>query len=246
MKILEVCCGSYEDAVNATMAKADRIELNSALYMGGLTPSMATFLKCKEKLTIPIICMVRNRGAGFNYSSLEKEIMFLDAKIFLDNKADGIAFGFLNDDLTIDIENTKKMVTLIHSYNKEAVFHRAFDVCTDLFTSMETLISLKVDRVLTSGGYVSVLEGRETLKRLQERYKSKIQILMGGGINEGNLKKLLEETQIYQVHSSCKKWNKDLTSANERINYNYSENNQYDVVSLERASNIKAILNDIN
>ena len=68
--------------------------------------------------------MIRPRGAGFKYTKCEIETMFEDAKIFLEHGVDGLAFGFLNDDYSIDIENTKKMVDLIHSYNKEAVLHR--------------------------------------------------------------------------------------------------------------------------
>ena len=75
--------------------------------------------------------------------------MYADAKLLLENGADGIAFGFLNEDYTIDIPKTEHMVSIIKQYNKEAVFHRAFDCTDDPYSSIETLIKLKIDRVLT-------------------------------------------------------------------------------------------------
>lgn len=238
MNYLEICCGSYEDALNAYKGNADRIELNSALHLGGLTPSLATFKLAKQVINIPIICMIRPRGAGFKYTKYEIETMFEDAKIFLENGVDGLAFGFLNDDYSIDIENTKKMVDLIHSYNKEAVFHRAFDISNDLKKSIETLIELKVDRVLTSGGYSNVTLGKDNLKKLSE-YQNKIEILMGSGINENNVKEIIEYTNINQVHSSAKSWIFDNTTGNDKLNYRFVEDNVYDIVDLNKVIKLK-------
>ena len=124
MKV-EICCGSYQDCLNAYHGGADRIELNSALFLGGLTPSIASLKLAKQEVEIPIVCMVRPRGAGFNYDESEIKVIFEDAKELLEAGADGLAFGFLNEDASIEVELTKKMVELIHSYGKEAVFHRA-------------------------------------------------------------------------------------------------------------------------
>ena len=82
MTILEICAGGIEDCINAQAAGANRIELNSALYLGGLSPSLAVLTQAVKKIEIPIICMVRPRGAGFCYNELEKEVMFEDAIIF--------------------------------------------------------------------------------------------------------------------------------------------------------------------
>lgn len=238
MNILEICCGGYEDALNAYKGNADRIELNSALYLGGLTPSLACFRLTKKAVNIPVICMIRPRGAGFKYSENEIKVMFEDAKIFLENGADGLAFGFLNDDFGIDIENTERMVNLIHSYGKEAVFHRAFDITEDLKSSIETLIALRVDRVLTSGGYPDVISGKENLKYLSN-YQNEIEILMGSGINEENVKEIIEYTGINQVHSSAKTWVVDNTTGNDKLNYRFKDENVYDVVDFNKVVKLK-------
>lgn len=240
---LEICCGSYEDALKAYKAGANRIELNSALYLGGLTPSLGTLMLCRKEIDIPIICMLRPRAAGFNYSEKEIETMFMDARILLENGADGLAFGFLNKDYSIDINNTKRMVDLIHAYNKEAVFHRAFDLCKDLKQAIQTLIDLKVDRVLTSGGHLNVDLGKEELKKLSP-YQKDIEILMGSGINCDNVKDLIKETGIKMIHSSAKAWALDNTTSNDKLSYRFVNDDIFDEVDLNKVIKLKEVIDD--
>lgn len=206
---IEICCGSYQDVLTACRYPIDRIELNSALSLGGLTPDFATFLKARAHTTLPIITMVRPREAGFCYSDTEKEIMTESAELFLKNGADGIAFGFLNPDNGIDEKTTCQMVELIHSYSKEAVFHRAFDETDDMDASIRTLIECKVDRVLTSGLKSTAWEGRVNLRRLIETYGDKIQILPGCGIQKDNILELLDTTNASAFHMTAKSYFKD-------------------------------------
>ena len=88
-RIIEICCGSYEDALNAYHGGAKRIELNNALHLGGLTPSLATLKLTKKNTNLKVITMVRPRGAGFCYNEIEFEVMKEDAKSLLENGADG-------------------------------------------------------------------------------------------------------------------------------------------------------------
>lgn len=229
--ILEVCCGSYYDALHAYMGKAKRIELNSALFLGGLTPSLATLIKTKEHTNLEVICMVRPRGGGFWYNNEDVMTMLYDAKLLLDYGADGIAFGFLNADKTIDIPSTKKMIRLIHSYNKTAVFHRAIDVCKDMDEAIQTLIALQCDRILTSGGAATAVAGKEQLKNIHNKFGNAIEIVMGSGIRSDNAKQLIDYTQINQVHSSCKGYRTDPTTQHHDVSYQYLDNNNYDIVS---------------
>ena len=180
--------------------------------------------------------MVRVRAAGFSYEKEDVEIMFEDAKILLEHGADGIAFGFLNEDGTICEEDTKRMIDLIHSYNKEAVFHRAFDVTPDAFEAIETLIDLGADRVLTSGQKSKAMEGIDLIKVLNNQYGEKIQILPGSGMNAENAKMMMNYTGVYQVHSSCKNYKTDTTTTKNGVSYSYLESpheNDYDVVDVE-------------
>ena len=237
MNKIEICCGSYEDCLAAQKGNANRIELCSALHLGGLTPSIGTVKLVKRDVTIPIICMVRPRGAGFCYTEAEYELMITDATEMLDAGADGLAFGFLNKDGSVNTIRTKSMVELIHSYGKEAVFHCAFDCAKDSHNTIEILIELGVDRVLTSGLEAKAWDGRNVIKDLQANYGDKIEILAGSGVNISNAKALIDDTGISQVHSSCKSWIEDpTTNVNPGVTYAYASGNLalcYDVVSAD-------------
>ncbi len=235
---LEICCGSYQDCLAAAKGNASRIELNSALYMGGLTPNAATLKLAKEKVSLPIVCMVRPRGAGFCYNKVEVEEMFAQAKDLLDAGSDGIAFGFLTETAEIDVELVKKMVELIHSYHAEAVFHRAFDCVNDPEKAIEILIDCNIDRILTSGLANSAIEGKNRIKDLVAKYQDRIEILAGAGINPGNVAKFVEETGVKQVHSSAKTWFIDPTTTAENVTYAYHEENDYDGVSIETVKSL--------
>ncbi len=233
-RIAEICCGSYEDAYVAYRSKASRIELNSALHLGGLTPSLSTLILTKKHTDIKVIAMLRCRGAGFCYSDKEFEVMKEDALLMMKNGADGLAFGFLTEDGCIDIERTKQIVKIVKDYQGEAVFHRAFDCVKNPYASMELLIQLGIDRVLTSGLKSKAIEGVDMIKQLQHKYGNDIEILAGSGINAQNAKMIMEETGIYQVHSSCKEWVSDPTTSMNDVSYAYANcphENDYDVVS---------------
>lgn len=227
---IEICCGSYHDCLMAQKGKADRIELNSALFLGGLTPSIASLKLAKRDVSLPIICMVRPRGAGFCYSEDEVKVIFEDAKELLEAGSDGLAFGFLKADASIDIELTKQMVQLIHSYGKEAVFHRAFDCVKDAHSAIQVLIECGIDRVLSSGLEPTAIAGTSMLRELEETYGDKIQLLAGSGIKAHNVNEFIKNSGIRQVHSSAKQWMDDPTTDNGHVSYAYHEAMDYDVV----------------
>ena len=236
--LFEVCAGSVQDCINAQLGGADRVELNSALHLGGLTPSLAMLRLVKEKTSLKVICMDRPRAAGFCYDDVEIETMFEDAKILLENGADGISFGFLNSDATINVTETKKMVELIHQYQKEAVFHRAFDCVDDPMHAIKQLIDCGVDRILTSGLQPTAMQGASVLEKLQSAFGDQIELLAGSGINANNIRALKEQTGLHQFHGSCKEWCKDPTTTVGNVSYAYHESDDYDCVSLEKVRSI--------
>ena len=244
-KILEVCCGSYQDVVNAKKGGADRVELNSALALGGLTPSIEILKKIKTEIAIPVVCMVRERGAGFCYDEQEFELMLLQAKALLEAGADGIAFGFLDEYCNIETKKTKQMVELIHSYQKEAVFHRAFDCVKDIDQAVTSLIDCGVDRILTSGLGETVVEGTAHLAYLCNTYSDRIQILGGCGVNIHNVESLLNATGLTQIHSSCKSWKTDPTTISGKISYAYATGEHascYDIVDIKKVEEFSQFL----
>ncbi|WP_250279026.1 copper homeostasis protein CutC [[Clostridium] colinum] len=246
--MVEVCCGGYYDAKQAFLGGADRIELNSGLFLGGLTPSIASLELIKEELELKTICMVRPRGAGFCYNDEDKKVMFKDTISLLKANADGIAFGFLDENKNIDIENTKKMIDIIKSFDtkREVVFHRAFDCVSNPYELIEQLINLGVDRLLTSGLKDKALDGIGLIKELNDKYGDKIEILAGSGINYQNARELIEKTGINQIHSSCKDFIKDNTTSTKNVTYSYLNNeDKYDVVSSKLVKKlVESVKND--
>ncbi|MGN1343940.1 MAG: copper homeostasis protein CutC [Traorella sp.] len=202
---VEICCGTIDDCICAAKFDIDRIELNSALELGGLTPSLATLRMAKKLVKQPICCMVRPRTSGFRYTPTQIEGMFMDAKILLEEGADGIVFGFLNQEHQVDKELTSKMVDLIHSYGKEAVFHKAFDECYDLDQACQDLIDCKVDRILTGGGKCSIEEGSVICAQLFDKYGDKIELLIGGGVRVHNINTIAQTAHTGQIHMTAKK-----------------------------------------
>jgi copper homeostasis protein len=198
--LVEICCGSAEDVIESQKAQADRVELNSSLFEGGLTPSIGELLVAKETTNLPILSMVRPRAGGFCYTQTEFQTALKDAESLLANGSDGIVFGFLNADGTIDAERCRKMMDTIGS--KESVFHRAIDVVPDWKKAIDTLIGLGVTRILTSGQRPSALDGAGTIAEMIRYANGRIQILPGGGVRQYNVKELLEKTGCRQVHIS--------------------------------------------
>lgn len=231
---VEICCGSYEDALQAQAGRAGRIELNSALAMGGLTPSAATLELVKEHTDLEVIAMVRPRGAGFCYSQEEFEVMKLDCLRLLEGGADGIAFGCLQPNGEIHRLQTRVLIDLIRERGGQAVFHRAFDCCPDPIRAIETLISLGADRILTSGQKPKAMDGAPLLRRLCSSYGEQIQLLAGSGVNASNAARLIRETGLTQVHSSCKDWKEDPTTVSGGISFSFTQEPSplaYDTVS---------------
>lgn len=196
--LLEVCCASVDDVVAAEQGGADRVELCSALFLGGLTPSLGTLVEAKKRIKIPVMSMVRPRAGGFCYTDAEMDVMARDTEIALENGADGIVFGILKPEGTIDVERSRRLRDLIG--DREAVFHRAFDVTPDPFRALDELIDLGITRVLTSGQQNSAPEGAPLIGKLIEHARGRIQVLPGGGVQVHTIEDLIARTRCSQVH----------------------------------------------
>lgn len=164
------------------------------------------------------------------------------AEVLLKSGADGLAFGFLNEDRTVDEKRTREITELIHSYGKEAVFHRAFDLVPDFDEAVTLLIAAGVNRILTSGGENTAMEGADCLAHLESQYGSEIEILAGSGVRSNNVLKLLEQTGVHQVHSSCRGYGEDKTARGNGVSFSYEgvpEWYCYESVSEVQATELK-------
>ena len=244
---IEVCANSVQDCIVAQNEGADRIELISASYLGGLTPTTTTLdIVIENGVKIPIMGMVRPRGGGFCYSEIEKEQMYREARELLRHGAKGIVFGFLTEDRKIDWEETKKMIELCKSYEAESVFHRAFDCSDEPEYNIQHLIELGCTRVLTSGLGSNVEKGAELLKLLQEKFGDKIEILAGAGISTENIKSIIIKTGVTQVHGTFKKYSVDPTTIGMDVSYRYTDKGDYEEVNPKELTQAVKIVKRLN
>lgn len=198
--LLEACVTSVADAVAAVEHGAQRLELNVGIELGGLTPTVGLLEQVKGAVNVPVMVMLRPRAGGFCYSTSEKRVMVSDAQLFLERGADGVVTGGVSADGVIDH-------AFIHSirevcYDKEVVFHRAFDLLRNQWEAIEELIGLGVNRILTSGGEASALAGAGRILDLLRISKGRIEILPGSGIRSTTVVELLAKTGCTQVHGT--------------------------------------------
>lgn len=230
MKI-EICVQSLSEIKTAIQQDIDQIELNSCLHLGGLTPSLGLLQQAKAITTLPIFCMVRQRAGGFVYDDDEFSSLLVDGELLLQHGADGLVFGCLKDDLTINTIQTKLLSDLCHRYNKVAVFHRAFDSTKDPLKAFGQLVKCGIDRLLTSGQHVFASDGVDLIKTLVDL--NQIDIVVGSGVNHNNVIEIINITGCQWVHTSAREYIADqqpLTT----VNYQYREDNTLDTLSEEK------------
>ena len=193
--IIEVCAESYEYALKAEKAGANRIELCKDLHLDGLTPDYESAKRTIDSLNIPVFILIRPREGDFIYSNEEFELMKRDIIKFKEMGCKGIVSGVLNDDNSIDIERTKELVEL--SRPLEFTFHRAFDLVSDPFEEIENLIEIGVTRILTSGQKHKAIEGLELLEEFKNISKNRILIMPGSGISNMNFMRFNSFNEIH-------------------------------------------------
>ena len=215
--LLEICCGSADDVIEAEKGGADRVELNSNLFQGGLTPTVGTLRVVKRHTHIPVMTMVRPRAGGFCYTEAEFETAREDAKLLLQNGADGLVFGFLHEDGTVDEERTRELVRIAEG--RPCVFHRALDVVPDWKRALDQLIALGVTRVLTSGQRSDVFFALDTIREMIGYADGAIEILPGAGITLENVDRVAAVTGCSQVHLARHKTMPDPSVNNNRSIY---------------------------
>ncbi len=200
--IVEIACNNFISCKNAQDAGANRIELIENLGEGGCTPSFGMIKKVKEKISIPIYVMIRPRGGDFVYSNDEIEIMHEDIRMCKQLNVDGIVFGVLTKEGNVNLEVCADLLQTWGS--NKATFHRALDRTVDIETSLEDIVNLGFERVLTSGGHKNVTEGKEVIKSLQEKLGSQISIMPGAGVTPANGKEIAEYCGTNEIHATCK------------------------------------------
>jgi copper homeostasis protein len=207
--ILEVCCPSADFALAAQMAGAGRVELCDNLAEGGTTPSLGAVGVTLQRLSVPVMVMIRPRGGDFLYTPSEVDVMLRDIEAMTRLEVDGkrphgVVLGALTRDGEVEASLSRELVAAARPLS--VTFHRAFDLSRELDRSLDTLVDIGVDRVLTSAGCASVADGLETLSRLTRRAGENLIVLPGGGVSATNAARILEVAGVRELHIGASRW----------------------------------------
>lgn len=210
--VLEICCGNLASLIAAKRGGATRIELCSGLSEGGLTPSYGLIKAAVDSGIPEVNVLIRPRSGDFLYSEDELQLMISDIREAIKIGASGIVIGVLTADGDVDVEACRRLIEAAHNaaaeYGKpkpQVTFHRAFDVSRDAKSSLEAIISLGVDCLLTSGMTSTAVKGIEMLKKLMTLAAGRITIMAGSGINPSNAADIIAVTGVDAIHSTARK-----------------------------------------
>ena len=203
----EICANSVESCLAAQEGGADRVELCAGIPEGGTTPSYGEIKLARKLLTkTKLHVIIRPRGGDFLYTPLELERMEEDIRICRELGVDGVVFGCLTEEGEIDREANRRLVELARPMS--VTFHRAFDRTADPMKALEDIISLGCNRILTSGQQPKAIDGISLLAQLEKKLKEyplpPIQLLAGSGVNEENIRQIVDATGIHEYHFSAR------------------------------------------
>lgn len=197
--LFESCVDSLDAALASVAGGARRLELCAHLDVGGTTPDAGLVREVVEAVPVPVFTMVRPRGGAFVYGEAEVDAMVRDIRLMRAAGAHGLVFGALRADRTVDDAVMRRLLS--HARPLPVTCHKAFDETPDLLAALDTLVTLGVDRVLTSGGRPTAAEGAAMLAALVARAGEAITIVAGGRVRADTVAALLWQTGVREVHA---------------------------------------------
>ncbi len=243
--LIEACVNSAISAIEAQKGGANRVELCENLHDGGTTPSTGAIALARKKITIDLFVMIRPRGGDFLYSDNEFEIMKEDVLVAKALGADGVVFGILHPDGTIDKARMTTLIELAHPMR--ITCHRAFDMTANPFNALEDLINLGVERILTSGQKPTAMEGSILIMKLIEQSNGRIIIMPGSGVKEHNVVELIKTTGAKEVHVHLdKQKSSEMTFKQTSVYMGKQDQSEFEftLTDWERINNVRMMVDD--
>lgn len=201
--LLELAANSLASALAAQLGGAGRIELCTALELGGLTPSQAQIALVRERVELPLYVLIRPRAGDFLYNDDELETMRRDIEACASLGCDGVVIGVLDADGEVGVARCRVLIDAAGGMG--VTFHRAFDMTRDPSRALEDVIALGAERVLTSGSAGSAMTGAARIRALVEQAGERLVVMPGAGIGPGNIAALKELTGAREFHASAKR-----------------------------------------
>ena len=199
--LVEIVVFNLESAMKAQEGGADRVELCDNPGEGGTTPSAGIIELVRQNLTIDVYVMIRPRGGDFFYSNYEFHSMKRDISLCQKLSVDGLVFGILNPDGTIDKKRCQELIARARPL--KVTCHRAFDMTRDPFDALEDCIEAGFDRILTSGQEAQAIKGASLLAGLVKKARGRIEIMAGSGVNEETVAQIVQLSGVREIHFSA-------------------------------------------
>ena len=197
--IKEACVESLEEALKAERLGADRIELCADLSQDGITPDKEVIRKAKEQLLIPIRVMIRPRGGNFVYAKAEYNKMKQDVEFCKEIGVEGVVFGILNENKTLDIERISGLVEVAKPL--KVVIHKAIDETPDILKATQELTNINgISTILSSGGKATAKDGILALKSMIDIAGNKLEIMPAGRVTYKNLDEIHKSVGAKAYH----------------------------------------------
>lgn len=240
---IEVCVDNIESLLTAQQSGADRIELCSALALGGLTANAGFVQKSLDLATIPLYTIIRPRAGDFVYSEQEVDIMVSDIKFMKLLGIQGVVIGALTPEGNIDEVALKRLMAA--SRDIGVTFHRAFDLCNDPKQALEILIDAGCERILTSGQQAKAEQGTDLIKELVAQADGRISIMPGAGVTPENAQEIINLTQVNEIHLSGKTTRKSAMKPHAEVQMG-TEADADSLISVTCAKTIATLVNVLN
>lgn len=202
--IAEVAVETVAGARIASEAGADRLELCAALAVGGITPSVGLIRQVRRAVELPIMVLVRCRPGNYCYTDVEIEQMAVDIGVVAEEGCQGVVIGALDEHHAVHPAHTAALISAARSHGLSVTFHRAFDEVPDRAAGLATLIDLGADRVLTSAGAPTAMQGGAELAALVTGADGRIGILAGGGVTAAEAAQVLRVSGVSELHFAAR------------------------------------------
>jgi copper homeostasis protein len=195
---VEICVTTVASVLAAEAGGADRVELCHDMPAGGTTPSIGAVDTACRLAKLPVHILIRPRPGDFCYTELELDVMRRDIAAARAAGAAGAVLGALRADGSVDRAAMASFIEVARPMS--LTFHRAFDSIADPFAAFEDLIAMRVDRLLTSGGAPTAVQGLPRLEALVAAARGRIAVMAGGAITLRDIPPLLASRQISELH----------------------------------------------
>ncbi|EKB29711.1 copper homeostasis protein CutC [Aeromonas dhakensis] len=238
MTSLEICIDNLECLFTAQEAGANRIELCSALGLGGLTPSYGFMQLAARHATIPVYAMIRPRAGDFCFGEGEFEMMLQDISAARAAGLQGVVVGLLDEEGRVPAARLGQLVEAAGPLG--VTFHRAIDLSSDWRLDLETIVAAGCERILSSGHAPTALAGLETLQAMQQALAGRASLMPGAGVNADNVRTIIEFTGVNEVHMSGMGWRGGMVPHG--VNMGTSDDGRVNITDGAKVAAVRALL----